>query len=142
MDIQEIQETPIWTLYEKGRNYHRQTGIYVDTDRNYRMYNGDQWGGAKLGDVEPVQKNFIKPIVKYKVSVIHDNLYAIVYCLRRSDQRGGGSACRKAVQGHHPGSGHLRRQGHRRGPHSGYQGARVIGKNRGGSNPSPFFVNV
>lgn len=79
MDIQEIKQTPIWTLYEKGRNYHRQTGVYVDTDRNYRMYNGNQWEGAKLGDVEPVQKNFIKPIVKYKVSVIHDNLYAINY---------------------------------------------------------------
>ena len=79
MDIQEIRETPIWTLYEKGRNYHRMTGIYTDTDRNYRMYNGNQWEGAKLGDVEPVQKNFIKPIVKYKVSVIHDNLYAVVY---------------------------------------------------------------
>lgn len=79
MDIQEIKETPIWGLYEKGRNYHRQVGIYVDTDRNYRMYNGNQWEGAKLGDVEPVQKNFIKPIVKYKCSVIHDNLYAINY---------------------------------------------------------------
>ena len=79
MDLNEIRETPIWTLYEKGRNYHRQTGIYTDTDRNYRMYNGNQWEGAKLGDVEPVQKNFIKPIVKYKISVIHDNLYAIVY---------------------------------------------------------------
>lgn len=79
MDLREIQETPIWTLYEKGRNYHRMTGIYTDTDRNYRMYNGNQWAGAKLGDVEPVQKNFIKPIVKYKVSVIHDNLYAVNY---------------------------------------------------------------
>ncbi len=79
MDIQEIRETPIWELYEKGRNYHRRVGIYVDTDRNYRMYNGNQWEGAKLGDVEPVQKNFIKPIVKYKISVIHDNLYAINY---------------------------------------------------------------
>ena len=79
MDLNEIRETPIWTLFEKGRNYHRQTGIYVDTDRNYRFYNGNQWEGAKLGDVEPVQKNFIKPIVKYKVSVIHDNLYAINY---------------------------------------------------------------
>ena len=79
MDIVEIQETTIWGLYEKGRNYHRQTGIYVDTDRNYRMYNGNQWEGAKLGDVEPVQKNFIKPIVKYKCAVIHDNLYAINY---------------------------------------------------------------
>lgn len=79
MDLQEIKQTPIWSLYEKGRNYHRQVGIYVDTDRNYRFYNGNQWEGARLGDVEPVQKNFIKPIVKYKVSVIHDNLYAINY---------------------------------------------------------------
>ena len=79
MDRKEIKETPIWQLYEIGRNYHRRVGIYVDTDRNYRMYNGNQWEGAKLGDVEPVQKNFIKPIVKYKCSVIHDNLYAINY---------------------------------------------------------------
>lgn len=79
MDTREIRETPVWGLYEKGRNYHRMTGIYADTDLNYRFYNGDQWGGAKLGEVEAVQKNFIKPIVKYKVSVIHDNLYAINY---------------------------------------------------------------
>lgn len=79
MNIEEIKETSIWCLYEKGRNYHRMTGIYTDTDRNYRMYNGNQWGNAKLGDVEPVQKNFIKPIVKYKVGVIHDNLYAIIF---------------------------------------------------------------
>lgn len=80
MDLKEIIETPIWQLYEKGQAYHRQTGIYVDSDRNYRFYNGDQWEGVKLGEgVEPIQKNFIKPIVKYKVAVVHDNLYAIVY---------------------------------------------------------------
>lgn len=79
MDTREIKETPIWKLYEDGRNYHRRIGIYSDTDRNYRFYNGDQWAGAKMGDVEPVQKNFIKPIVKYKLSVIHSNLYAVVY---------------------------------------------------------------
>lgn len=79
MNKQEIAYTPIWALYEKGRNYHRRTNVYTDTDRNYRFYNGNQWDGAKLGDVEPIQKNFIKPIVKYKVSVIHDNLYAINY---------------------------------------------------------------
>lgn len=79
MDRQEIKQTPIWELFERGRNYHRTTGIYVDTDRNYRMYNGDQWAGAKLDGLEPVQQNFIKPIVKYKIAVVHDNLYAIVY---------------------------------------------------------------
>jgi hypothetical protein len=78
MDMQEIKQTPIWGLFEKGRSFHRRMNIYTDTDRNYRMYNGDQWGGAKLGDVSSVQKNFIKPIVKYKCAVIHDNLYGVV----------------------------------------------------------------
>ena len=87
MDIKEIKETPVWGLYEKGRNYHRLTNIYTDTDRNYRMYNGDQWEGAKLGDVEPVQKNFIKPIVKYKCSVVHSNLYAINYSSQNYENR-------------------------------------------------------
>lgn len=87
MDIKEIRETPIWGLYEIGRNYHRRTGIYVDTDRNYRFYNGNQWEGAKLGDVEPVQKNFIKPIVKYKCAVIHDNLYGIVFSSMNFENR-------------------------------------------------------
>ena len=79
MDTQDIRETQIWSLYEKGRNYHRMMGIYTDTDRNHRFYNGNQWDGVKLGGIEPIQKNFIKPIVKYKNAVIHDNLYAAVY---------------------------------------------------------------
>lgn len=87
MTEQEIKETPIWELYEKGRNYHRRTGIYEDTDRNYEMYGGDQWRGAKLGDVEPVQKNFIKPIVKYKVAVVHSNLYAPNYSSQNYENR-------------------------------------------------------
>lgn len=87
MDLNEIQQTSIWGLYEKGRNFHRLMGIYTDTDRNYRMYNGDQWGGAKLAGVEPVQKNFIRPVVRYKLGVIHDNLYAIVFSSQNNESR-------------------------------------------------------
>lgn len=87
MNIEEIRKTDIWELYEKGRNFHRLMGVYTDTDKNYRMYNGNQWDRAKLGDVEPVQKNFIKPIVRYKVGVVHDNLYAINYSSQNFENR-------------------------------------------------------
>ena len=87
-DLQEIKQTEVWGLYEIGQNYHRRTNIYEDTDKNHEFYNGDQWRGAKLGDVEPVQKNFIKPIVKYKLAVIHDNLYGIVYSSLNFENRG------------------------------------------------------
>ncbi len=87
MDIQEIKETPIWALYEKGRNYHRRINTYEETNRNYDFFIGNQWRGAKLGDVEPVTKNFIKAIVKYKVAVIHDNLYAVNYSSQNYENR-------------------------------------------------------
>ena len=87
MDIRDIKETPIWSLYQKGRDYQRRMGVFVDGDRNYRFYSGDQWNGAKLGDVEPVTINFIKPIVKYKCAVIHDNLYIPVYSSNNHESR-------------------------------------------------------
>lgn len=77
MDLEEIKQTDLWTLYEQGRNYCRLINMYSDTDKNYRMYNGNQWEGLKISGIEPVQLNFIKPIVKYKVGTINSNLWAI-----------------------------------------------------------------
>ena len=79
MDLEEIKETDIWTLYDKSVSYCRLIGMYGDTDLNYRMYNGDQWYGLKISGTEKIQYNFIKPIVKYKVGIILTNLYAINY---------------------------------------------------------------
>lgn len=79
MDLQEIKQTDIWVLYDQCVSYCRMMGIFGDTDRNYRMYNGDQWYGLKIQGVEKVQYNFIKPIVRYKTGIVMTNLYGIVY---------------------------------------------------------------
>lgn len=76
MDLDEIKNTDIWEEYEKGLNYMRMRNIFADTDRNYRMYNGDQWYGVKVEGIEPVQYNIIETIVNYKTSTINENLWA------------------------------------------------------------------
>lgn len=76
MDLQELKESEIWQLYEKGRNYCRMINLYTDTDKNYQFYNGDQWQGVKLKGIEPVQLNFIKAVIKYKVGTINSNLWS------------------------------------------------------------------
>ena len=79
MREEELPKTDIWKLYEDMVNYNTRLNVYSDTDKNYRMYNGNQWEGLKIEGIEPVSLNFIKPIVKYKLSVLHQNDYSIVY---------------------------------------------------------------
>ena len=79
MDLKELKETEVWQLYQRGKSYLYMMNVYSDTDKNHRMYNGNQWEGLKIKSIEPVQLNFIKPVVKYKVAVINQNLWGIVY---------------------------------------------------------------
>ena len=79
MNTEELQKTALWEIYEKLSNFMSRRGIYTDTDMNFRMYNGDQWHGLKVKDTEKIQNNFIKQVVKQKVSNITSNLFAINY---------------------------------------------------------------
>lgn len=87
MDLEELKITEIWDLYERGRDYMSMLHMYSDTDKNYRMYNGDQWNGLKVSGIEPIQMNFIKPIVKYKIGTINSNLWAINYSSENFESR-------------------------------------------------------
>lgn len=79
MNLEELEKTDMWNLYSKCVDFMNMRNIYVDTDRNYRMYNGDQWYGLKIKGIEKIQYNFIKPIVKHKTSTITSNLFAVNY---------------------------------------------------------------
>ena len=76
---EEEKYTDVWQLYQRGVDYNRRKNIYTDTEQNYRFFHGDQWHGAKLGAIKPITLNIIKPIVKYKISIIHSNEYQIVF---------------------------------------------------------------
>lgn len=79
-DLKTLVETDIWQLYEKHAMYMRNKGYYSATDRNFRFFNGNQWDNAIVSkNVELIQINYIKPIVKYKVGVVTSTNYAIIY---------------------------------------------------------------
>jgi len=80
MNLEEIKETETWSLYQKGKKFLDLRDLYSRSDKNFRFYIGDQWNGLKLSkSVEPICYNFIKQIVKQKVSVVTKNLFAINY---------------------------------------------------------------
>lgn len=79
MNLEELEKTDLWNLYEKHMDFMRKREIFSDSDLNYRMYNGDQWYGLNIKGIEKIQHNFIKQIVKQKVSNITSNLFAVNY---------------------------------------------------------------
>lgn len=79
MDLKELKETEVWQLFEKGKNFMRMRNVFADTDRNYRMYSGNQWEGAKIEGIEQAQYNFIETIVNYKTSSINQNLWQMFF---------------------------------------------------------------
>ena len=88
MRPEDLPKTDIWQLFEKGKNYNQGTSLYSDTDRNYRMYNGNQWAGlpqAPKKSIEPIQLNIIKPIVRFKIGIINTNHYLPVFSAENFD---------------------------------------------------------
>ena len=88
--IEQLRQTDLWSLYEICKSYCYRTNMFSTTDKCYRFFNDDQWNGVKLKGIEPVQLNYIKPIVKYKVGTINSNLYAAHFSsenFERSDLR-------------------------------------------------------
>ena len=77
--LEDCAPTSIWQEYERGVSYNRRKNLYTNTDRNYNFFHGKQWENAKLGDMSPIVINVIKPIVKYKVGVINQNAYSVVF---------------------------------------------------------------
>jgi hypothetical protein len=79
MDEEKNYITDEWKLYEKGKNYNLMRGLYDDTEKNYDFYHGNQWKNAKLGNIQPITLNIIRPTVKYKVGVLNSNDYQVVF---------------------------------------------------------------
>jgi len=86
MELEELEKTKTWELYEKSINYCQLINLFSNTDLFNKFYIGDQWNGLKLSkSVEPVCLNIVQQIVKQKVSTVTENLFAINYSPENGD---------------------------------------------------------
>ena len=79
MNEEKIKTTPIWNIYEECKNFAYMNNMFSENDKHNRFFNGNQWEGLKVKGVEPVQLNFIKPVIKFKYLNINQNLLSINY---------------------------------------------------------------
>lgn len=79
--MEEILTTNTWDLYQIGKEYNHLNHLYEDGEDNYNYYHGRQWEGLKRpkNSQEPIVLNIVKPIVKYKVNIVNQNSYEIVF---------------------------------------------------------------
>lgn len=72
-DPREIKVNDIWLKYEASHDYMMRKQLVDKVNKFWSFYLGDQWIGLKRGNEELPSMNFIKPIVKYKVSTVSQN---------------------------------------------------------------------
>lgn len=76
-----MKTTETWDLFEVGRNYNRSLNMYAEGIENYNYYHGRQWEGLRKpkSSAEPVTLNIVKPITKYKMGIVNQNSYEIIF---------------------------------------------------------------
>lgn len=73
LEKKEITPCKYWKLYEKGIDYITKKQLINKTNKNWNFFSGKQWDGIKTGGEELPFLNFIKPIIKHKVSTVSQN---------------------------------------------------------------------
>ena len=67
------QPCKYWKLYQKGIDYINRKNIIPRTNKSWNFFSGKQWEGIQSGGEQLPFLNFIKPVVKHKVSTVSQN---------------------------------------------------------------------
>ena len=68
MDRNEM--TKAWQEYEKGVDYNTKINYYVNVDKNWSFYNGDQWRGVVSNGLPTPVFNIVKRVINYFIASI------------------------------------------------------------------------
>lgn len=78
-EVEKTDFTHIWRKYQQGVSYIHKIGLVEKTDKAHRFYIGEQWYGLKSGGDALPMFNFIKPIIRFKVSTVCQKAMTAIY---------------------------------------------------------------
>jgi hypothetical protein len=87
--------TKIWELYQKGVEHHNRAGLYSQTQRAHRFFEGDQWAGLESGGENLPVYNFIQPACEYKIAMVAMKSMSVLYSPPPGASGGIAAACRR-----------------------------------------------
>ncbi len=80
-------ENIYWKRYEEGLSLHRKNNVFNISKRNLNFYEGRQWEGFERENHPLITLNFIKPIGRYKISMIAQSGMQMVFNTNLKDEK-------------------------------------------------------
>ncbi len=78
----------IWLKYQQGQEYGRLSGRFTDSEKCWRFFEGDQWGGLTDDGAPLPMYNIIRPVTNYKTAKIAMNSKTITFSVEEKDPKG------------------------------------------------------
>ena len=78
-DAQESGVTEIWRDYQRGIDYLNSIDLFHKAETCFDFVQGDQWRGLESGGERMPVLNFLKPVMKYGISIVAQNGMSIHY---------------------------------------------------------------
>ena len=78
-DTWESGVTEIWRDYQRGIDYLNSINLFHKAETCFDFVQGDQWRGLESGGERMPVLNFLKPVMKYGISIVAQNGMSIHY---------------------------------------------------------------
>lgn len=96
--VKQVSANDIWLKYQQGQDYGRLSGRFDHSEKCWRFFEGDQWGGLTDDGAPLPMYNIIRPVINYKKAKIAMNAKTITLSMEDGDPKGILEAINKQIR--------------------------------------------
>lgn len=88
ISVKQVSANDIWLKYQRGQEDGRLSGRFDNSEKCWRFYEGDQWGGLTDDGAPLPMYNFITPVADFKTAKLAMNTKTISLTVENEKQKG------------------------------------------------------